>query len=155
MLEPSEGSNNSNNSDQINSQNNYKYDQYGFVLVNTIEDLLYDKFNNNMENDYNDISNNKNKKYNGNYNDLMRNCKSIDINKKARKRNDKSMRLVLKINNKDRKAFRIYPNDSRSIESITLKENVKDKMNIKANFYKSISKLYSKERTNSNFRSEK
>lgn len=34
------------------------------------------------------------------------------------------------------------------IKSITLKENVKDKMNIKANFYKSISKLYSKEREN-------
>ena len=64
MNEPSEGSNNSN---QINSQNNYKYDQYGFVLVNTIEDLLYDRFNNNMENDYNDINNKKDKKYNGNW----------------------------------------------------------------------------------------
>ena len=110
MNEPSEGSNNSN---QINSQNNYKYDQYGFVLVNTIEDLLYDRFNNNMENDYNDINNKKDKKYNGNCNNLMRNCKSIDINKKARKYNDKSMRLVLKINNKDRKAFKKYPNNSR------------------------------------------
>ena len=30
---------------QVNSQNNYKYDKYGFVLVNSIEDLLYDKFN--------------------------------------------------------------------------------------------------------------
>ena len=130
MKEPSEGSNSSN---QVNSQNNYKYDQYGFVLVNTIEDLLYDKFNNNMENDYNDIINKKEKKYNGNSNNLMRNCKSIDINKKARKHNDKSMRLVLKINNKDKKAFRIYPNDSRSIESITLKEKESD---IKNNYTK-------------------
>ena len=30
---------------QVNSQNNYKYDKYGFVLVNSIEDLLYDRFN--------------------------------------------------------------------------------------------------------------
>ncbi len=134
MNEPSEGSNNSN---QINSQNNYKYDQYGFVLVNTIEDLLYDRFNNNMENDYNDINNKKDKKYNGNCNNLMRNCKSIDINKKARKYNDKSMRLVLKINNKDRKAFKIYPNDSRSIESITLKEKESD---IKNNYTKESSR---------------
>ena len=134
MLEPSEGSNNSN---QINSQNNYKYDQYGFVLVNTIEDLLYDRFNNNMENDYNDNNNKKDKKYNGNCNDLERNSKSIDINKKSRKYNDKSMRLVLKINNKDRKAFRIYPNDSRSIESITLKEKESD---IKNNYTKGSSR---------------
>ena len=134
MLEPSEGSNNSN---QINSQNNYKYDQYGFVLVNTIEDLLYDRFNNHMENDYNDNNNKKDKKYNGNCNDLERNSKSIDINKKSRKYNDKSMRLVLKINNKDRKAFRIYPNDSRSIESITLKEKESD---IKNNYTKGSSR---------------
>ena len=134
MLEPSEGSNNSN---QINSQNNYKYDQYGFVLVNTIEDLLYDRFNNHMENDYNDNNNKKDKNYNGNSNDLERNSKSIDINKKSRKYNDKSMRLVLKINNKDRKAFRIYPNDSRSIESITLKEKESD---IKNNYTKGSSR---------------
>ena len=134
MLEPSEGSNNSN---QINSQNNYKYDQYGFVLVNTIEDLLYDRFNNYMENEYNDNNNKKDKKYNGNCNDLERNSKSIDINKKSRKYNDKSMRLVLKINNKDRKAFRIYPNDSRSIESITLKEKESD---IKNNYTKGSSR---------------
>ena len=134
MLEPSEGSNKSN---QINSQNNYKYDQYGFVLVNTIEDLLYDRFNNHMENDYNDNNNKKDKKYNGNCNDLERNSKSIDINKKSRKYNDKSMRLVLKINNKDRKAFRIYPNDSRSIESITLKEKESD---IKNNYTKGSSR---------------
>ena len=126
MKEPSESSN---TSMKVNSQNNYKYDQYGFVLVNTIEDLLYDKFNNNMENDFNNIIDKKSKKYNGNCNNLMRNCKSIDNNKKARKHTDKSMRLVLKINNKDKKAFRIYPNDSRSIESITLKEKESDLKN--------------------------
>jgi len=130
MKEPSESSN---TSMKVNSQNNYKYDQYGFVLVNTIEDLLYDKFNNNMENDLNNIIDNKSKKHNGNCNNLMRNCKSIDNNKKARKNTDKSMRLVLKINNKDKKAFRIYPNDSRSIESITLREKDSD---IKNNFTK-------------------
>ena len=130
MKEPSESSN---TSMKVNSQNNYKYDQYGFVLVNTIEDLLYDKFNNNMENDFNNIIDNKSKKHNGNCNNLMRNCKSIDNNKKARKNTDKSMRLVLKINNKDKKAFRIYPNDSRSIESITLREKDSD---IKNNFTK-------------------
>ena len=43
----------SNSSIQINTKNNYKYDEFGFLLVNSIEDLLYDKFNNEMEKNIN------------------------------------------------------------------------------------------------------
>ena len=38
------------NSSNTNINNNYKYDGYGFLLVNSIDDLLYDKFNHYMEN---------------------------------------------------------------------------------------------------------
>ena len=38
------------NSSHTNINNNYKYDGYGFLLVNSIDDLLYDKFNHYMEN---------------------------------------------------------------------------------------------------------
>ena len=124
MKEPSESSS---STVQVNSQTNYKYDQFGFVLVNTIEDLLYDKFNNYMGKDLNEYSDKNDQIYNGNYINFNRNCKSIDNNKA--KEGDKSMRLVLKINNKDKKAFRIFPNDSRSIESITLKDKESDLKN--------------------------
>ena len=43
----------SHSSIQINTKNNYKYDEFGFLLVNSIEDLLYDKFNNEMEKNIN------------------------------------------------------------------------------------------------------
>ena len=33
------------NSEIIDSKNNYKFDNYGIVMANSIEDLLYDKFN--------------------------------------------------------------------------------------------------------------
>ena len=35
-----EQSESSSSSLQVNSQNNYKYDEYGFIQVNSIEDLL-------------------------------------------------------------------------------------------------------------------
>ena len=55
----------SNSSIQINTKNNYKYDEYGFLLVDSIEDLLYDKFNKEMEKNINYGKNNKtNKKIN-------------------------------------------------------------------------------------------
>ena len=31
---------------EINPQNNYKFDNYGIVMADSIEDLLYDKYNN-------------------------------------------------------------------------------------------------------------
>ena len=40
----------SNSSIQNIEKNNYKYDEYGFLKVNSLEDLLYDKFNKYMEN---------------------------------------------------------------------------------------------------------
>ena len=40
----------SNSSIQNIEQYNYKYDEYGFLKVNSLEDLLYDKFNKYMEN---------------------------------------------------------------------------------------------------------
>jgi len=48
-------------SEEINSKNNYIYDGYGFLLVNSVEDLLYDKFNDCMEN-FIDVQQNKNNK---------------------------------------------------------------------------------------------
>ena len=35
----------SNSCIQISSLNNYKYDKFGFLIVNNLEDLLYDQFN--------------------------------------------------------------------------------------------------------------
>ena len=53
----------SNSCIQIISTNNYKYDKFGFLIVNNVEDLLYDKFNNNAPENifgkYNGIKNNK------------------------------------------------------------------------------------------------
>ena len=40
----------SNSSIQNIEKYNYKYDEYGFLKVNSLEDLLYDKFNKYMEN---------------------------------------------------------------------------------------------------------
>ena len=48
-------------SEEIYSKNNYIYDGYGFLLVNSVEDLLYDKFNDCMEN-FIDVQQNKNNK---------------------------------------------------------------------------------------------
>ena len=75
MKEPSESSS---STVQVNSQTNYKYDQFGFVLVNTIEDLLYDKFNNYMGKDLNEYSDTHDQKYNGNYINFNRHCNSIN-----------------------------------------------------------------------------
>ena len=52
----------SNSSEEIKSNNNnYIYDGYGFLLVNSVEDLLYDKFNDCMDN-YINIQQDKNNK---------------------------------------------------------------------------------------------
>ena len=48
-------------SEEINSKNNYIYDGYGFLLVNSVEDLLYDKFNDCMEN-FIDVQQDRNNK---------------------------------------------------------------------------------------------
>ena len=34
-----------NSNSEINSQNKYKFDNYGIVMADSIEDLLYDKYN--------------------------------------------------------------------------------------------------------------
>ena len=47
-----EKQNNLNNSESISPENNYKFDNYGIVLADSIEDLLYDKYF--MKNKYND-----------------------------------------------------------------------------------------------------
>ena len=47
-----EKQNNFNNSESISPENNYKFDNYGIVLADSIEDLLYDKYF--MKNKYND-----------------------------------------------------------------------------------------------------
>ena len=58
----------SNSTMQFNTKSYYKYDKFGFIIVNNLEDLLYDKFNNAMENNFennkvnNRHHNNKNKR---------------------------------------------------------------------------------------------
>ena len=108
---------------QANSQNNYKYDKYGFVLVNSIEDLLYDKFNYYTGKELDIIKNKKGKNDNGNINRNYIN-NPIKRGKRTKENIDKSMKIVLNINNKEKKIFKINPNDSKSID--TMKINDKD-----------------------------
>ena len=131
---------------QVNSQNNYKYDKYGFVLVNSIEDLLYDKFNNNMEKDFKYKKKQKDKNDNGYGNNSKRNFLSIPSKrgKKNKDNMDKSMKIILNINNKEKKMFKINPNDSKSIETNTIKDKETDSKN--NNTYKSNKFINKKDR---------
>ena len=117
-------SENENSSVQVDSQNNYKYDKYGFVLVNSIEDLLYDKFNNYMGKDIKNIKNKKNQIDNGNSVNLNMNYQSNPSKRGKKKKDnmDKSMKIILNINNKEKKILKINPNDSRSIDTSTMKD---------------------------------
>ena len=132
-----EQSESSSSSLQVNSQNNYKYDEYGFIQVNSIEDLLYDKFNNHMENRFKIKKIKKNKKPNDNLYNSSRNYQSIynykriknDENQKMIQDNDHSMKIILSINNKEKKAFRINPFEDNSIESMTIKDKESDTKN--------------------------
>ena len=116
---------------QVNSQNNYKYDKYGFVLVNSIDDLLYDKFNEEDKKEKKENNSKKAKKHNGNYYNSSRNYQNISsiVKSKHKIQDDKTVKIVLNINNKEKKAFKINPNDSRSLESITIKEKDSDTKN--------------------------
>ena len=102
----------SSSSNEINSQNNYKYDKYGFIQVDSIEDLLYDKFNCYM--------NNKNREFNSIIS-KRKIKRTFGINNTRNK--DKSMKLVLNINNKEKKIYKINPFESKSIDSIKNKES--------------------------------
>ena len=116
---------------QINSQNNYKYDKYGFVLVNSIDDLLYDKFNEEDKREKKENFGKKSKKYNGNYYNSSRNYPNISsiVKTKNKIQDDKTVKIVLNINNKEKKAFKINPNDSQSLESISIQEKDSDTKN--------------------------
>ena len=52
---------NNSNSEIITPENNYKFDNYGIVMADSIEDLLYDKYNyrkkRNNKGDYNSNEN--------------------------------------------------------------------------------------------------
>ena len=116
---------------QVNSQNNYKYDKYGFVLVNSIEDLLYDKFNNQMEKDINIKKNKNEQKHNGNDKNPGKQYNSIPSQRRQRNKEniEKSMKIILNINNKDKKVIKINPNDSKSIETNTAIDKETDSKN--------------------------
>ena len=112
----------SSSSKEINSQNNYKYDKYGFIQVDSIEDLLYDKFNcymNNKNNEFNSITSKRKIK------------RTFGINNTRNK--DKSMKLVLNINNKEKKIYKINPFESKSIDSIKNNINKESNNNINKN----------------------
>ena len=64
--------------EEINNKHNYIYDEYGFLLVDSVEDLIYDRFNNYMGN-WNNLEQNQKYKKNKN-NDNFSNVK--DINQK-------------------------------------------------------------------------
>ena len=117
---------------QVNSQNNYKYDKYGFVLVNSIEDLLYDKFNYYTGKELDIIKNKKGKNDNGNINRNYIN-NPIKRGKRTKENIDKSMKIVLNINNKEKKIFKINPNDSKSIDTMTINDKDTDSRNNRTN----------------------
>ena len=136
-----EQSESSSSSIQVNSRNNYKYDKYGFVLVNSIEDLLYDKFNDQDKKEKKENKTQKTKKHNRNHYNSGRNYQNLFKN-----RDDKTVKIVLNINNKEKKEFKINPNDSRSIESMTIKEKETDTKN--DNKIKNIIKEKTNKRSN-------
>ena len=111
---------------QVNSQNNYKYDKYGFVLVNSIEDLLYDKFNYYMGKDINNKKNKNDKDDNGHVNNSNSYRNYLGNQSKRGKKNKEnindSMKIILNINNKEKKILKINPNDSKSIDTMTMKD---------------------------------
>ena len=74
----------SNTSNQINIKNNYKYDEFGFLLVNSIEDLLYDKFNNEMEKNINNTDKNYKNKRNNIINSENNKYQSISTDRKIK-----------------------------------------------------------------------
>ena len=121
MNEQSEESNDS--SIQANSKNNYKYDNYGFILVNSIEDLLYDKFNCYMEN-YINIKNsekNKNKLYiNKNQNLTSKISKRNKIDLNLPKNKDKKKKFINKYSIKDKNE---YNNSNKYIEEYSSGKN--------------------------------
>jgi len=134
---------------QVNSQNNYKYDKYGFVLVNSIEDLLYDRFNYYTGKELDIKKNKKEKKDNGKIVNSNRNFinNPIKRGKRDKENIDKYMKIVLNINNKEKKVFKINPNDSKSIDTITINDKEADLKNYKAN--KNINnKYYNKKEKN-------
>ena len=132
---------------QANSQNNYKYDKYGFVLVNSIEDLLYDKFNYYTGKELDIIKNKKGKNDNGNINRNYIN-NPIKRGKRTKENIDKSMKIVLNINNKEKKIFKINPNDSKSIDTMTINDKDTDSRNNRTN---KNNKYYNKKDKNDKF----
>jgi hypothetical protein len=88
----------SNSSIQNIEKHNYKYDEYGFLKVNSLEDLLYDKFNKYMEN-YIYIYQ-KNKLENRKRNDNISN--KYNLNCLLNNDKNKSMKIIItKKKNKD------------------------------------------------------
>ena len=61
--------------EEINNKHNYIYDEYGFLLVDSVEDLIYDRFN----------------KYMGNWNNLEQNQKY----KKSKNNDNFSIVIIL------------------------------------------------------------
>ena len=81
------------NSEEINSENNYKFDNYGIVMADSIEDLLYDKYN---------IRNHGYKNNNINDNESFSDYSESDnINSDNNSKDNKYNENQTKINNKE------------------------------------------------------
>ena len=100
-----QNNNNSNSDIIIDPENNYKFDNYGIVMADSIEDLLYDKYNykknklkhnnNDNDNDNNPIDNSseKNVKDSNNSNNSNNKSITIDNNKSITIDNNKSITI--------------------------------------------------------------
>ena len=136
-----EKKNNFNNSESISPENNYKFDNYGIVLADSIEDLLYDKYF--MKNKYNDkiinlkedsseiIQNEKDKS-----NRMKNNLESKSLN-------TKSISLSGKDENEEKEYSDINKNDkSYNIDSLQhAKNSVKD-ISVESYKIKNILQIY-------------
>ena len=154
----------SNSSIQNIEKYNYKYDEYGFLKVNSLEDLLYDKFNKYMENYIYIYQKNKleNRKRNGNIsnkynlNCLLNNDKNksmkIIVTKKKHKDNNNIYREKenAKNNNKYDTKDKDYVNDPyQKFENVFCKS---DRNNIDKYYIKRKNKI--KTNTKENIKNE-
>ena len=92
--------NNSSDDEIINPENNYKFDNYGIVMADSIEDLLYDKYNHKKGH-----TKHNNKKNNNNINDDSSELIENENKLIFKHSNDSSNKeIIYNLNQKDNKA---------------------------------------------------
>ena len=110
--------NNDSNSELINPENNYKFDNYGIVMADSIEDLLYDKYN------YRRKRNNKEDNFNNNSSEIMDKVDNT-IDNSNKEENEISERVISHPNNLQ------YINNEKNenIQEKNIDENVEENDN--------------------------